>query len=298
MSVDALSNQMNAFSSSLIEQAETGLRAQEPLKRLETVEPAISGALVANWTSIIYPAVPASIRMASTLACAPSLVAVASEQPHNREIATRVYANFRKLSQQILSSRCLSRSEISNHYGRTSQIDRLICGQLSETAVLGAIWWSIANGKRSVDNFALPTKAAEDKGVLDDNGFKTGVDIKIHSIKEGEPQLIQVKTSNWRHESTADNPYAPGIAVIPVIKLRNDHQRQLNSPRRLLDYIVNGSYAHLAAINQQIDERLERANNRRIKYISLPLERAGPTSWRDQLKKIGEELSNTSQDGH
>jgi hypothetical protein len=220
-------------------------------------------------------------------------VNVASQRPHAHYIAAKVFDNFRTLSQRILTTTCLDTKELLNHLGREDDTPRKIAGQLSETALLGAIWWSIANDCRPEDTFALPTSRDEDVGYRDADGFLTGVDIKMQSATNSDAQLIQVKTSTTRHRQAhhVDNPYSPGIAIVPIRQLRDRRAHPL-SPRRLLWLIASESDADLFAVNLQIDERLERAQERRTQHEAREIKAKGkrPLTWREQLQQIGEEL--------
>lgn len=289
MSVEQLSDQMNAYSSSLLESAtQSDFSGLAKLRRVELHEPAFTKALVSNWTPEVYQAIPASIRLASTLACIQSLVTVASQRPHANYVASRVFNNFQSLSQNLLANRSLSRRELDNYFGDNSVIPRRIVGQLSETAILGALWWSIANDSRPEDLYALPTTKYEDIGTRDAQGFSTGVDIKLKRTGEVEADRIQAKTSTLRHNYSVD--YAPGIAVVPVTQLLTSRGERLKGPRQLLDFIAYENCTELSLINKQIDDRLERARIRHAKYQLKSLQETKPVSWKDQLKKIGETL--------
>ena len=291
-SVEFLAKEMNAYASTLIEATARSPYPPGQLSRVETHEPALSRALAENWTSNIYPAIPASIRMAGTLACLPSLVNVASRRPHAHYIAAQVFDNFRTLSQKILTTSCLDTKEVLDNLGQADDTPRRIAGQLSETALLGAIWWSIANDCRPEDTFALPTSRDEDVGHTDMDGFLTGVDIKIQSTSNSDAQLIQVKASTTRHTQShyLDNPYSPGIAVVPIRQLR-DRRGQALSPRRLLRLVASESDTDLFAVNLQVDERLERAHERLSRQQQAQkTKNKRPPTWRQQLQQIAEEL--------
>jgi hypothetical protein len=293
MSVELLAKEMNAYASTLIESTAHNPYPPGQLRSVEAHEPAMSRALAENWTSDIYPAIPASIRLAGTLACIQSLVNVASQRPHAHYIAAKVFDNFRTLSRRILTTPCLDTNQLFSYLGRKDKTPGRIAGQLSETALLGAIWWSIANDCRPEDTFALPTSRDEDVGYRDRDGFLTGVDIKMQSTTNSNTQLIQVKTSTNRHGRShhVDNPYSPGIAIVPIRQLRDRRGRSL-SPRHLLWLVANESDADLLAVNLQIDERLERAHERRSKQHRVRATKSkGQLTWREQLQQIGEELT-------
>ena len=297
MSVELLSNQMRDYADTLIASADDP-HALSQLRRVEIQEPVLSSALVKNWSNRIYPAIPESVRLVSTLACITSLVTSASQIPHAHYVADKVHDNLRTLSQALLSTRCIERGELLDYWRRHDDaplgVQGRIVGQLSEASLLAAIWSGIAGGYRPEDTFALPTLRREDKGEVKD-GFLTGVDIKIQRSSNDETLLIQSKTSSKRHGHAMDNPYYPGIAVIPVTQLRDRRGRRLNGPRDLLGFVAADSVTDLEAINTQIDIRLERARVRLARHHARQAENPTQLPWQQSLQQIGNELAQLEQ---
>ena len=150
----------------------------------------------------------AALKGSTLLATIPSLLAISSGQPHNHGIAIDVSNEFTSIAEYI------KKNKISGE-----ENDK-IRGQLSETAIMGLLWWGVANGYDSPQSWARTSTTKEDMGTYD--GLRNGVDIVYHDKTQGKRQLVQVKSSR----GYSSNGYAPNIKVVAattVAATRNPH---------------------------------------------------------------------------
>lgn len=150
----------------------------------------------------------ATLRGATVLATIPSLLAVSAGRPHNHPIAVGVSDEFTSIAEYIQKNRI------------TGENNQKICGQLSETAIMGLLWWGVANGYDSPQSWARTSTTKEDMGTCD--GLRNGVDIVYHDKTQGKRQLVQVKTTR----GYSSNGYSPNIKVVAattVAAARNPH---------------------------------------------------------------------------
>ena len=130
---------------------------------------------------------------AAMLACVPSLRQTASGKQHTIEVATQVSDNLQDVAAEIMQNNLTICPTTS------------LTGKLSEVSVLGAMWWSVANGYFHEDSYAHLESSRRDRGTLE--GRRNGFDI---SFREGgrKPQRYQVQVKTTHHK-TADNSYDP-----------------------------------------------------------------------------------------
>ena len=274
-------DQMNDLSSELIQNALEG--ESRMVAGIRTQSQALTSQLIEVWRRANYPLIPASLRLAGSLACIPSLVTVANSRVHTQATATEVTDNFQTLSSSVLDTRCLGRKALC----RLPPEDRTrprIAGQLSEMGILGVLWWSIANGLREEGTYALPTTRVEDEGEVRD-GYHTGTDIIVYEGIGDERHKVQVKTSP--PQDTDKNSYYPGITVVAVTNLVDSKGKHLKGPRSLLDFLTSGNGDDLTTINDQLDERFERAKDRANRHQQRQASRNhGNHTWRDTLDML------------
>lgn len=202
----------------------------------------------------------AGIRLATCLACLPSLQTVARSEGHTQDTAVAVSDNLQFLSDTILATPELESAALES-FGR--EIQGRVRGQLGETAVLGLIWWSTAHDLRDPRTYALPTTRQEDDGGPRRDGYKVGADIIMRVNGHGNKQLIQVKASAPPEEQIAINRYHPDVAVVVIKDLLADYH---SGPRGLLRILQTDDRDQLVVINERLEQRLQHTRDRSQYY--------------------------------
>ncbi len=202
--------------------------------------------------------VPARLRLATCLACLPSLQTVARSERHGKSVAIEVFDNLQLLSERILA--------VPTLHPRTLEKEKVsvrtrngISGQLGETAVLGLIWWSIAQELRDTRTYALPATRQEDAGHRRHEGYRAGTYIIMRVSGAKDKQLIQVKTRASAEQKAAINRYHPDIAIVLIRDLFEGHH---SGPRGLLRSLVSGRRDKLVPLSAQLEHRLQQARDR------------------------------------
>jgi|GEM_PF-4212325 hypothetical protein len=162
---------------------------------------------------------------AAMLACVPSLKQTAGGKQHTYEVATQVTDNLQDVAEEIIRANL---AECPSN---------LVVGKLSEVSVLGAMWWSVANGYFHEDSYAHLESSRHDKGTLE--GRRNGFDI---SFREGgqKPRRyrVQVKTT---HSKRVDNSYDPRrIKVVTPSDFMPASDKRLSSTI-ILRALANGN---------------------------------------------------------
>ncbi len=153
-----------------------------------------------------------SIKGATTLVTIPSLSKLAAGKTSDLNTAERVSREYKYLAEFVLQNRLCNKDEGA------------LTGQLSETAILGLLWWGISKGYSKQESWARPATYTEDQGSY--GGLRDGIDILYRDHSLGKtPTRIQVKT---RPHSSA-NRYDPCVRVIAataVADIKSVHKAQ------------------------------------------------------------------------
>ena len=231
-----------------------GLSRAARLERLEHAGDRAANLLLENWESSPERAVR-GIRLASVYGCAPSLDKVVRSEPHDFATAVEVSDNIQDICQHLAA-----RGVIDSLLKSKERVT--VVGQLSELAVLGTMWWGVANGQRDERTYIVPSTIQEDNGrQKDDRQLASDLILRQAGKKH---RYIQVKT--------ADSPitrrkmryhYHPELAVVIASKLGAGTAR---GPIPLLRAVAEGRPSFLEKANQQIDTTLEQAKQNNIIY--------------------------------
>lgn len=226
------------------------------LMQVAEANPSAQQQLMDTWGDCKIAALPDMFVLSGVLNCLPSLVTLGADRPHTNEVAQTVNSNMAYLAEGILTIKRLEAHLI----GRLNSANRMrLSGRMGELGVLGALWWSVANGMRDPATYILPTTS--DKDASDnDRLYVTGVDMIMH-LPGGIQQPIQAKTRATARRLQED--YQPGIAVINLRELTDAKGVSLTGARHLLHLLKIGDQKALGAINKQINLKLIRATKRR-----------------------------------
>lgn len=151
------------------------------------------------------------LRAGTTLACQPSMLARVKKEKHGREIAENVVENLRDHYGRVIGSEICDWQESKEREDYTD-----IRGCLSEMAILGTIWWGIANRKRfSPDTYMLPATKERDLAYIYD-GRRRGIDFILGNAR-GVQNHIQVKSDKELDDGL---PYTDDTLIIEPRDLR------------------------------------------------------------------------------
>jgi hypothetical protein len=221
-------------------------------RRLETIESmseSIGELVVESWTNETQY-LSQGLRAATILACLPSLRTVTRLENHTQAIAANVTANLSDLGSRILASPDLSKKAIINRDGREAFSDSI--GQMSETVILGFLWWGIAHGLRNERAYALPATKREDSRYPLKEDLSLATDIVLREPGRGK-QRIQVKTSLKERDG-----YHPEVACVSLSQLM---EQRTGRPRQLLGFLATHDNYKLGPMHQRMDERLHEAQD-------------------------------------
>lgn len=236
-----------------------GTPLRQRVERLEQLSGKASSLLLEDWgaASTDATSVAHGMRLAAIYSCLPSLETVARSETHDFSVALQVSDNLQDLSGHLGSDEFLDAS-----LERPARQKAIIIGHLSEIAVLGAMWWGIANGYRDERSYIVPSNAQLDMGRTKDDR-KLAADLVYHRSGTKDKQLIQVKTNGSTPAVKRKlRRYHPELAVVAI----NDLGGSLKGPIPLLRGVATGRRGLLEAANQKIDAALEAADQRRIGY--------------------------------
>ncbi len=194
------------------------------------------------------------LRIAAMYACAPSLRTVASSQAHKISTAQEVADNMQDMCAHLVSPRFEVVKEKPEHKAQ-------LIGQLSEIAVLAAMWWGVANGYRDERSYMLPATKKEDVG-YSKGGYKFAADLVLRQ-KSGKKQFIQVKNGYSRSAKRAIEFHHPELAIVIVNDLAESSS---SGPAPLLKAVASNHRSVLEVANQKIDDRLSTASKRGVEH--------------------------------
>lgn len=198
------------------------------------------------------------IKLAAIYSCLPSLETVARSEQHSFGTALQVSDSLQDASEHLSSTEFLD----SLHERRFRE-RALIIGHMSELAVLGAMWWGIANGYRDARSYIVPSNAQLDMGREKDDR-QLAADLVLHRGGAKGNQLIQVKSSDSQIARRKLRRYHPEVAVVTASTLLAGGG--LKGPIPLLKGVAAGHQGLLATANQKIDAQLETADQRQIEH--------------------------------
>lgn len=233
-----------------------GLSQSQRLDRIQQLSERAAGLLLENWED--NPAYThQTMHLGALYACIPSLEAVASSAAHSVSIAQRVTENLQDLSLYLTSDHFLDIA----HQREEDRQETI--GQLSEIAVLGAMWWGVANGYRDERSYILPATYRENQG-RDKDDYWLATDLVLRRTGSREKQPIQVKTSDEsaitkRKKAT----YHPALAVVAAGSISSPPTK---GPVPLLRAFARNRGIELRKANEKIDEKLEAARQSGISY--------------------------------
>ncbi len=246
-------------------------------QKLQPLQQKAATLLLESWEYEPNYTVP-GIHLATVYSCLPSINTVASSKTHDIDIARAVTANLQDLTDHIFSANIIA--GLDQHPQKMEVI-----GKLSETAILGTLWWGIANGYRDARSYMLPSTRQEDHGISKD-GYLRGTDIIMrHSGVKGR-QLIQVKTTLETEKNCAR--YHPEVAILTPAELT---WLPSKGPRKLLKALSENEHSVLADANYKADVVLQETRDRALEY------RKSKSRSRVQLLKNKENHSVVGEEG-
>jgi hypothetical protein len=171
-----------------------------------------------------------ALRGATAYACLSSLTTIAADLPHNQNVAESVANNFQQLAVDIVASTLPRKSSQAR-------------GQISETSLIAALWWGVANVDERKDLYITPSTKEQDSGVANSGN---GYDMTVRRSSSHKRQLIDAKT--WRGEHNVEKiARKRGVSVITPYDITRP-PRGMKTAWRLLERIARNESEELAVI--------------------------------------------------
>ena len=233
-----------------------GLSRLQRLDRIQQLSERAAGLLLEGWED--NPAYTRhALHLGALYACVPSLEAVARSTPHDASIAERVTISLQEFGQYLASDHFL---DIAHQRDEDRQET---IGQLSEIAVLGTMWWGVANGYRNERSYVLPATYQENQG-RDKDDYWLATDMVLRRTGSREKQPIQVKTNDTSPITKRKKAlYHPSLAVVAASAISSPPAK---GPVQLLRAFAQNRDIELRKANEKIDEELEAARQRGIRH--------------------------------
>lgn len=220
-------NELDTISSALIDTAfnSQGVSRADRLSQMESISSRLGSFVLESWRENEHPE-SSYINAAATLAIAPSMQRITAEKPFDNSINIDVADNFQILCEHL------------NRSGLSRSKDPSTVGSLSEVAVMGTIWWGIANGYLQEGTHLKPSTLDQDAS--DRYGKKNGFDATLCMPKQKKVKL-QIKTHQGYKKSAQ---YEDDIVVVSLDML-NPCKNQSMRPNTLIRALAEGDTSTL-----------------------------------------------------